>query len=271
MNAISIALARRPAFADPLARHPVVSEAEFLAARMQLLEREKAYTRLRDELVRRRRALPWVRVIKSYIFDTPTGRRGLADLFGDNSQLVIQHFMFGPDWEEGCIGCSLAADGNDGALPHLIHHDVSFAAVSRAPLEKITAFKQRMGWRFPWVSSFSSDFNHDFHVSFTPGERAAGKVHYNYRERPDLEMDEMPGYSVFHKNAAGQIFHTYSTYERGGEPFIAAYHFLDMTPKGRDEHGPGADLMQWAQLHDAYDDASAAHTCRGAVAAEKRA
>jgi len=260
MNAIAIALAR-PSTSDPLARHRVVSRTEFTKARLALLKKEKELMHLQDEVARARRALPWVKIAKDYVFDTPDGPRKLTDLFGANSQLIVQHFMLAPGWDAGCIGCSFMADGTDGALAHLTHHDVTFVAVSRAPLAEINAFKQRMGWRFPWVSSNGSDFNFDFDVSFTPEARAARKVYYNYRERDDMGTDEMPGISVFYKNPAGEIFHTYSTYERGVEAMMTAYRFLDLTPKGRNEPEPRAGLTQWVRLHDEYEAPAETHGC----------
>jgi predicted dithiol-disulfide oxidoreductase (DUF899 family) len=230
----------------------IVSRDEWLAARKQHLIREKELTRLRDRLSAERRALPWVKVEKSYVFDGPDGKRTLADLFDGRSQLIVQHFMFGPGWEEGCVGCSFGADHVDGARLHFEHRDVTFVAVSRAPLPQLEAFKKRMGWRFTWVSSFGSDFNYDYHVSFTKDDEAKGKVYYNYEIR-DFESDELSGLSVFYKDAAGDIFHTYSTYARGDELLSGAYMYLDLVPKGRDEAGlpyPSA----WWRHHDKYDD-----------------
>src|SRR5579863_2798848 len=185
-------------------RTTVVPSAEWVAARKELLRKEKEFTRLRDELSRERRALPWERVEKNYVFDGPRGKETLADLFGGRSQLIVYHFMFGPGWKEGCPSCSYLADGFDGAVVHLAHRDVSFAAVSRASLPEIEAFKKRMGWRFPWVSSYGSDFNHDYNVSFTKDELAKGKVYYNYQEAP-FPSEEAPGASVFYKDKTGRI------------------------------------------------------------------
>ncbi len=230
----------------------IVSRDEWLAARKQHLIREKELTRLRDRLSAERRALPWVRVEKPYVFDGPDGKLTLADLFDGRSQLIVQHFMFGPGWEEGCAGCSFGADHVDGARLHFEHRDVTFVAVSRAPLPQLEAFKTRMGWRFKWVSSFGSDFNSDFHVSFTKDDEAKGKVFYNYELR-DFESEEMSGLSVFYKDGDGDIFHTYSTYARGDELLSGAYMYLDLVPKGRDE----ADLpypSAWWRHHDKYDD-----------------
>src|SRR5580698_4592844 len=213
--------------------HKIVSEKEWLAARKNLLAREKELTRERDELNRQRRELPWVRVEKNYVFDGPNGKETLADLFAGRSQLIVQHFMLGPGWKEGCVGCSFKSDHIDGTLAHLEHHDVSFVSVSRAPFEEIQAFKKRMGWNFKWVSSFGSDFNYDFHVSFRPEEAANGKVFYNY--------------------SSGGIFHTYSTHGRGDEQFVSTYMYLDITPKGRNENGPRHNLTDWVRHHDRYD------------------
>jgi predicted dithiol-disulfide oxidoreductase (DUF899 family) len=234
--------------------HNIVSRAEWLVARKQLLQKEKEFTRLRDQLSAERRGLPWVRVEKPYVFDGPNGKQTLADLFDGRSQLVVKHFMFGPDWTDGCVGCSFEVDHIEGALVHLEHHDVSYVVVSRAPLEKIEAFKRRMGWRFKWVSSYGSDFNYDFHVSFTSEEIAKGEAYYNYELR-DVGIDEMSGRSVFYREAAGDIFHTYSSYARGGEMFLGSYAVLDIIPKGRDETING-NLTDWVRHHDRYDDAS---------------
>lgn len=240
--------------------HATVSRDEWLAARTALLAKEKELTRANDELSRQRRALPWVKVEKHYVFEAPGGQQTLADLFDGRSQLIVKHFMFGPDWEEGCTGCSFHADHVDGAFRHLEHHDVSFVAISRAPLEKIAAFKKRMGWRFRWVSSGSNDFNFDYNVSFTPEQIADGRAVYNYRKM-DFEMDEMPGLSVFYKDQNGEVFHTYSCYARGADPMIGAYRYLDIVPKGRDENGPGGNLTDWVRHHDKYDDAAPEPCC----------
>jgi predicted dithiol-disulfide oxidoreductase (DUF899 family) len=230
----------------------VVSREEWLAARKELLVREKRLTRERDELSRRRRELPWVRVEKTYTFDGPSGRESLADLFGGRSQLIVQHFMFGPGWKEGCVGCSFLADHVAGALVHLEHHDVSYVAVSRAPLAEIEPFKTRMGWPFKWVSSYGSDFNYDFHVSFTPEEVARGEGFYNFDVAP-IPSEELSGISVFYKGANGDVFHTYSNHARGGDILLGTYNFLDLTPKGRNETGPRHDLTDWVRHHDRYD------------------
>jgi predicted dithiol-disulfide oxidoreductase (DUF899 family) len=234
----------------PASGHKIVSRDEWLSARIELLKKEKELTRLRDEQSRQRRELPWVKVEKNYVFDTPDGERTLADLFDGRSQLVVYHFMFGPDWAEGCPSCSFVADHIDGALVHLAARDVTLAMVSRAPLPKIEAFKKRMGWRFRWVSSFENDFNFDYHVSFTKDEKANGKVNYNFG-REEFPSNEAPGISVFSKSANGEIFHTYSAYARGLEPLVGTYTLLDLVPKGRDEDGLGF-TMEWVRHHDRY-------------------
>jgi len=232
----------------------VVSQAEWEAARKVLLTREKELTRQRDELSRQRSALPWVKVEKEYVFDGPNGTETLSDLFEGRSQLIVQHFMFGPGWKEGCVGCSFKADHVDAALLHIEQHDVKFVAISRAPLREIETFKQRMRWRFKWVSSYGNDFNFDYHVSFTKEEVATGQVYYNYDLRNFLS-EEMSGNSVFYQDANGSVFHTYSTHARGDEVLNGAYMYLDLTPKGRNETGPRHDLTDWVRHHDRYDDA----------------
>ena len=233
-------------------QHKVVSEEKWLAARKELLAAEKEFTRQRDAISAKRRELPWVKVEKNYVFDGPNGKISLAEMFRDRSQLVIYHFMFGPGWEQGCPSCSYLGDHFDGSLVHLNARDIAFSAVSRAPMPQIAAFKQRMGWRFPWVSSFNNSFNFDYHVSFTKDEMAQGKVDYNYTMQP-FPSEEAPGLSVFYKNAAGEIFHTYSSYGRGLDILLGAYNFMDMAPKGRDEAGL-AHTMAWVRHHDRYDD-----------------
>ena len=227
----------------------VVSQAEWLAARKRLLAREKDYTRQRDELSAARRELPWVKVETPYNFDGPEGKVNLAGLFGDSSQLIIYHFMLAPGWQEGCSGCSFVADHLEGALLHLPHHDVALAAVSRAPIDQIEAFRRRMGWRFTWVSSFDSEFNSDFNVSFSAEDVAKGDTTYNYELRSNQTEGESPGASVFYKDADGTIYHTYSCYARGLEDVLGAYMLLDITPVGRNESGP----MSWVRLHDDYE------------------
>jgi predicted dithiol-disulfide oxidoreductase (DUF899 family) len=230
----------------------VVSHDEWLAARKQHLIKEKEFTQLRDDLSRERRELPWVRVEKDYVFDTPSGKQTLSDLFQGRSQLVVYHFMFGPSWGEGCKSCSFWADNFNGVIGHLNHRDVSLFAVSKAPLEKLEAFRKRMGWTFKWVSSFGNEFNNDFHVSFTPEELAKGEVYYNY-DMKKFPSNEAPGISVFYKNAKGEVFHTYSCYARGLDMLNVAYHYLDLVPKGRDEDGLSFS-MAWVRHHDRYGD-----------------
>jgi predicted dithiol-disulfide oxidoreductase (DUF899 family) len=237
----------------PMPIHQVVSQDDWTRARVGLLEREKQLTRLRDELAAERRSLPWVEVTKQYEFQGPDGTETLADLFGGRSQLVVKHFMFGPDWTDGCVGCSFHADHMDGANMHLTQHDVTLLAVSRAPLEKINVFKQRMGWRFKWVSSFGSDFNYDFHVSFTQQQMATGRGYYNYDIRP-INSEELSGLSVFYKDPEGRVFHTYSSYARGNEIHLGAYNYLDLVPNGRNETGPNFALTDWVRHHDRYGD-----------------
>jgi predicted dithiol-disulfide oxidoreductase (DUF899 family) len=233
-------------------QNQIVSREQWIAARQQLLREEKELTRLRDQVAARRRELPWVKVNKTYVFDGPNGRETLADLFDGRSQLVIRHFMFAPGWEAGCVGCSFAADHLDGAVMHLEHHDVTVVTVSRAPLAEIEPFKQRMGWRFKWVSSYGNDFNYDYGVSFTPEQLAKGKVNYNFG-LTDNAGEEMPGMSVFYKDADGTIAHTYSSFARGNEALLGTYAILDVTPKGRNETGPRGNLTDWVRLHDEYD------------------
>jgi len=232
--------------------HRIVSRDEWLKARRAHLEAEKALTRQRDALLEQRRALPWVKVEKDYVFAGPDGPVSLEDLFAGRSQLFVQHFMLGPDWKEGCPGCSFQADHVDGARQHFEHADLSFVAVSRAPYARIAAFKRRMGWTFPWVSSFGSDFNFDYQVSFRPEELEKKEAFYNYAVI-DPGIDELPGQSVFTRNDRGEIFHTYSSYARGGEELIGAFNFLDMVPKGRNEQ---TGIMDWVRHHDRYDDAT---------------
>jgi predicted dithiol-disulfide oxidoreductase (DUF899 family) len=231
-------------------KHAIVSRDEWLAARTEHLRREKEFTRLRDRLSAERRALPWVRVDKTYTFDAPDGSRTLADLFDGRSQLIVYHFMFGPSWEEGCPSCSLLSDHIDGATVHLAQRDVTLVAVSRAPLDRIEAFRKRMGWRFPWVSSHGSDFNHDHHVSFTEDVRAAGEVDYNFG-RQTYQGEELPGLSVFIRDENGDVLHTYSAYARGLDLLVGAYNYLDLAPRGRDEDAL-SHTMAWVRHHDRY-------------------
>jgi predicted dithiol-disulfide oxidoreductase (DUF899 family) len=239
-------------------RNQLVSREEWLTARRALLAQEKEATHLRDKVNAARLALPWERVEKDYVFDTPAGRKTLAELFGGRSQLIVYHFMLGPDWQAGCPGCSFLADHVDGALPHLEHHDVTLTAVSRAPLAKIAAYKKRMGWRFPWVSSFGSDFNYDYHVSFTPEELASGKVFYNFTETDAAHAtDELPGLSAFARDDSGEILHTYSSYARGPEELIGTLMILDRAPLGRNE----TTIMDFVRRHDEYEDSPQAQSC----------
>jgi predicted dithiol-disulfide oxidoreductase (DUF899 family) len=230
----------------------VVPPAEWLAARKELLKKEKEFTRLRDELSRQRRELPWEKVEKAYVFDGPKGKETLADLFGGRSQLAVYHFMFGPGWKEGCPSCSFISDHIDPSVVHLAARDMRLVVVSRAPLAEIQAFQKRMGWRFHWVSSYGSDFNFDYHVSATKEEIANGDVYYNYAMQK-FPSEERPGTSVFYKDQAGNVFHTYSSYGRGLDILIGAYNWLDLVPKGRDEEGLPHG-MAWVRHHDKYID-----------------
>jgi len=230
--------------------HQVVSGEAWLAARKKLLAKEKEFTRLRDQLSEARRELPWQKVDKEYVFGGPNGKKTLADLFDGRSQLVIYHFMYGPDWEEGCPSCSFWADNFNGIDIHLKHRDITMVAISRAPLETLNAYKKRMGWNFKWVSSLGSDFNFDFNVSFTPEEMEKGEMNYNYETRK-FPSEEGPGISVFYKNEKGEVFHTYSCFARGLDMLNGAYHYMDLAPKGRDEE----DLpysMAWLSRRDQY-------------------
>ena len=238
--------------------HAVVSREEWFKARTALLKREKEETRLRDAVNAERLALPWVRVDKKYRFDTPDGSKGLADLFDGRSQLIVYHFMLGPEWDAGCTGCSFMADHFGGALSHLNHHDVTLVAVSRAPLAMIEAYRQRMGWRFPWVSSFNSDFNFDFNVSFTKEDLAGETVEYNFVRTPvGQAFDELPGLSAFYQNEAGEVFHTYSSYARGPEALIGTLMLLDRAPMGRNEE----TTMNFVRRHDEYEDDAKTCSC----------
>ena len=231
--------------------HPVVSREDWIEARKALLVKEKALTRFRDALAVERRALPWVRVEKQYVFASPAGAMTLADLFDGRSQLFVKHFMLGPGQAGQCVGCSFEVDHMEPAIVHLANHGVTCAVVARAPIEEIESVRKRMGWNVTWVSSFGSDFNYDFHVSFRPDEVAAGRAYYNYEwQKPWLE--DYSGDSVFFKDESGQIFHTYSTFGRGGEELLGAYNVLDMTPKGRDENGPYRSLADWVRPRNMY-------------------
>jgi len=236
--------------------HKVVSEAEWLAARKELLAKEKAFTKLRDELSRERRELPWEGVRKSYVFEGPKGAQSLADLFAGRSQLMVYHFMMGPGWKEGCPSCSMIGDHFDGLTTHLTNRDVTLVVVSRATYPEIEAFKRRMGWKFKWVSSNGSEFNYDYHVSFPKGQT---DIYYNY-QMTKFPSEEAPGLSVFSTDGKA-IFHTYSTYGRGLDILLGVYNFLDLVPKGRDEDAL-AWPMAWVRHHDKYDH-------RYAVSAEK--
>ncbi|HKD47218.1 MAG TPA: DUF899 domain-containing protein [Rhizomicrobium sp.] len=245
-----------------MTKHEIVSKEKWLDARRLLLAEEKAWTRERDRISERRRALPWVKVEKNYVFQGADGPVTLSELFDGRSQLIVYHFMFGPEWEEGCTGCSLLSDQVDGPRRHFEHNDVSYVAVSRGPIEKLQAYRKRMGWSFPWVSSAGSDFNFDYNVSFPNGTREEG-VFYNFEKRPDPEVDELPGVSVFFKDEDGAIYHTYSTFGRGGEMFLSVYDWLDIVPRGRNEP-PGGNLMNWVKRHDRYEnDGRSVHANKG--------
>lgn len=242
--------------ARDLKGHPVVSREQWLAARRKLLAQEKELTRQRDALCATRRELPWVKVEKNYVFEGPDGPVTLADLFDGRSQLIVYHFMFGPGWKEGCPGCSFLCDHVDAARQHFEHRDVAFAAVSRAPLAEFAPFKKRMGWKFRWVSSAASDFNFDYHVSYTPEEIASGKVNYNFGTIEPWG-EEAHGTSVFYKDDAGEIFHTYSCHARGCEEALGTFMFMDLTPLGRNEES----TMNWIRHHDRYE--TSAESCCG--------
>lgn len=228
----------------------IVSRAEWIEARKRLLAQEKQFTHLRDQLSEQRRSLPWVAVNERYVFERSRGSATLAELFEGRSQLVVYHFMFGPDWEAGCKSCSFWADNFNGIVAHLNQRDVSFVAISRAPLAKLSAFAKRLGWTFEWVSSFGSEFNRDFGVSFSPEDLARGEISYNYTTQK-AHGPELPGISVFFKDDDGRVFHTYSCYARGLDMLNTAYHYLDLVPKGRDEAGLPAS-MSWVRLRDQY-------------------
>lgn len=232
--------------------HPIVSPKEWLPARQALLAKEKEFSRQRDALSAARRELPWVKVEKAYVFDGPGGQETLADLFDGRSQLIVYHFMMGPDWEEGCKSCSFLADHFDGGVVHLEQRDTTFVVVSRAELPKIEVFKKRMGWRFKWVSSYGSDFNRDYHVTFTDDEISNASAYYNYK-KGTFPSDEAPGLSVYTKDSSGDVFHTYSSYARGLDMLLGAYNFLDLVPKGRDEAALQWS-MEWVRHHDRYED-----------------
>ena len=242
-------------------QHAIVSQTEWLAARKALLAKEKEFTKARDELSRQRRQLPWVKVDKTYKFDTAEGSKTLSTLFGGKSQLIVYHFMFHPDWMAGCKSCSFWADNFDRSVPHLAARDTALVAISRAPLEKLEAFERRMGLTFRWVSSAGNSFNRDFGVQFTRDELQAGKADYNYEMRT-FPVEDAPGISVFFRNEAGEVFHSYSCYSRGLDMMNAAYHYLDLTPKGRDEDAL-PHSMQWLRIRDEYQAAPQSCCCDG--------
>ncbi len=240
-------------------RPSTVSRETWLAARKELLVKEKEHMRAGDRLSAERRALPWVKIEKEYVFDAPEGKKTLGELFAGCRQLIIHHLMFHPDWNAGCPGCSFQADHIDGPGQHLEPHDVKIVAVSRAPLAKLAAYKRRMGWRFDWVSSYGSDFNFDFHVSFAKDEIAKGRVHYNFGTITDdtrYHSEELPGVSVFYKDRDGQVFHTYSTYARGLDAILGGNHYLDLTPEGRRD----TDYPNWPRRHDEYGEVASSAT-----------
>ncbi len=236
---------------EALARHPVVSHDEWVAARMALLAREKEFTRARDALSRARGELPWERVDKEYVFETTEGPRTLAQLFDGRSQLLVYHFMFAPEWDEGCPSCSFWADNFNSVIVHLNHRDVTMVAISRAPVAKLEAFRKRMGWSFRWVSSGGNDFNYDYGVSFRP-DQVKGEGFYNYRLGPTGSTDR-EGASVFYQDPSGAVFHTYSAFARGIDLVNNAYNYLDMVPKGRDEEKE-VWVQAWVRHHDRYQD-----------------
>lgn len=241
-----------------MANNAVVSREEWLESRKALLALEKEATKLRDRINAQRLAMPWVKVDKSYTFDTPDSKKTLAELFDGRSQLVVYHFMLGPGWEAGCPSCSFLADHLDGALVHLNHHDVTMIMVSHAPIEQISAYKKRMGWQLPWVSSFNNDFNFDYHVSFTKDELAGETVTYNFAEIPASDaFDELPGLSAFYKDKAGKLYHTYSAYARGLEELVGAFMILDRAPKGRNEN----TVMDFVRRHDEYEEHPQTQAC----------
>lgn len=245
--------------------HPTVTRDRWIADRKALLAREKELTQLQDRIAAERRALPWVKLDTDYVFDTADGPRALSELFQGKRQLLVQHFMFGPGWAQGCKSCSFMADHLDGAAMHLAHRDIALLVVSRAPLADLLAFKARMGWQFAWASSNGNDFNRDFHVSFAPEDRIDGEVFYNFHMTP-FPQTEAPGISVFYKDDAGTVFHTYSTFGRGVEVMMGTYPLVDLTPQGRDEAGLEY-TMAWVRHHDRYEDAPAGASCCGGTKA----
>jgi predicted dithiol-disulfide oxidoreductase (DUF899 family) len=251
--------------ASNLDSHRIVTRNDWIAERKTLLAHEKELTQLRDQIASERRALPWVRIEKDYVFDTPAGPRRLAELFQGRRQLMVQHFMLGPGWEQGCKSCSFMADHLDGISVHLAHRDIAVQVISRAPLAEIERFRQRMGWQFAWASSNGSDFNRDFQVSFAAEDRIDGEVYYNYHLTA-FPAAEAPGISIFVKNPAGEVFHTYSTFGRGVEVMMGAYNLIDLTPKGRDEQAPSGG-MAWVRHHDRYEPVAAQAGCCGGKSA----
>ncbi|UGY18939.1 DUF899 domain-containing protein [Bradyrhizobium septentrionale] len=240
-------------------QHNIVSREEWIAARKALMAREKELTQAREALSRQRRELPWVKVDKDYVFDGPDGKVTLGDLFKGRPQLVVQHVMFAPDWDEACKSCSFWVDGFERMVPHLAARDTTMIAISLAPLAKLEAFKKRMGWTFDWISSGDNDFNYDYGVSFTRQQIDAGNAQYNYGTTP-LYGPELPGISVFFRDETGTVFHTYSTFARGLDMMNAAYHYLDLTPLGRHEEGLPYP-MDWVRLRDQYQPASVQASC----------
>jgi predicted dithiol-disulfide oxidoreductase (DUF899 family) len=236
-----------------VAKHKIVLHDQWIEARKQLLAREKEFTRARDALSRERQVLPWERVEKSYMFAGANGRESLGELFAGKSQLIVYHFMFDPTWEAGCKSCSFWADNFNGIDVHLKHRDVTLLAVSRAPYGKLEAYKKRMGWRFKWVSSFDSDFNYDYGVSFTPEQIANGETVYNYGSAKPFGPEAV-GISVFYRDGDGTVFHTYSSYSRGVDMLNGAYHYFDLVPAGRDEGDQGQNPQAWVRRHDEYQD-----------------
>ena len=233
-----------------LDNHRIVSKDEWLAARGALLKKEKEFTLLREKLAQQQRDMPWVLVAKEYLFDGPNGKQTLSELFDGRSQLIVYHFMYDPNWDAGCPSCSFWADNFNGIVVHLNQRDVTMIAVSKAPYSKIGEYKKRMGWNFKWVSSYDNDFNFDYHVSFTPEELSEKKAFYNYNLQ-DTHSPEREGVSVFYKDTAGHVFHTYSAYARGIDGLNVAYHYLDLVPKGRDEDGHEFPQF-WVRRHDEY-------------------
>ncbi|HTF32817.1 MAG TPA: thioredoxin family protein [Myxococcota bacterium] len=232
--------------------HKVVSRSEWIEARKRLLAEEKSFTQARDRLSQQRRDLPWERVEKQYSFEGPKGKESLPQLFDGRSQLIVYHLMFDPSWKEACKSCSFWADNFNGIVAHLRQRDVTLLAISRAPFQLLEGFKKRMGWSFKWVSSFDTDFNHDYQVSFTPEELAKGQIYYNYEKGQRPFSGEAPGISVFYQDPHGDVFHTYSCYARGLDMMNGAYHYLDLVPKGRDEKGL-PHPMAWVRHHDRYE------------------